>query len=642
MDKGTNDDEMPGCSSWYFVDEAECSDKDGEDEYEQLFDEETQSNVSELIDDSLLEQGNSLALFQSQHASECEEQLARLKRKFLPSPVREEIDSLSPRLEKVSLSPVKTKKKAKKSLFRGEDSGIASSHEASCVDGEPAKVQSAPDEVDRAMEEDNEGSMLNSQQASQVDEDDIDSQELQNVLSEEPLTVTRILKTANRRAFLLKTFKCTTGISFNEITREFKSDKTCSDSWVIALFAVSEEVAESANVSLKTHCDFFYIKHLHHFAIMLVEFKAGKSRETVMKLFKTLFGSKEEQILANPPRTRSVPCALYWYQRIMSRFGYNHGEIPSWIHKQTLISHVQSEDRPFELSQMVQWALDNNFVEEHEIAFEYATIGREDHNAAAFLKSNSQPKHVRDCSIMVKHYLRAQMQKMTMAEYIHERCMECPGEEDPNLWREIVKFLRYQRVEFIPFLCALKYFFKKVPKKQCLVLTGPSNTGKSYFATSLIEFLKGRVISFANASSHFWIQPLGDAKIGLLDDATHPCWRYLDINMRNALDGNPFSLDCKHRSLVQMRLPPLLITSNIDVSKDDEFRYLATRLKIFCFERPFPFNSQGAAVFRLDKQSWRSFFRRFWIELDFPVQEDNPEDGEGFEPPLKFYTKSDS
>lgn len=645
MDNKGIDDEMPGCSSWYIVQEAECIDDNvDEDEFNELF-EKSDSSCGSVIDDSNVEQGNSLALFRRQEEQESEQQLAQLKRKYLASPVRNEVDyQLSPRLAKVSLT-AEGKKKVKKSLFVTEDSGIQTSYEAS-GDLEGSEAQVVNETVTSRENENCETGETEGEEQNQESEaeDDIDKEDLNRVKNEPRLCVARILKAANRRALLLKTFRNVTGISFSEISREFKSDKTCSDKWVVAFYDVSEEVAECANVSLKAHCEFFYLRHLHHFVLMLLQFKTGKSRETVQKLFKTLFNSKDEQLLSNPPKTSSVTCALYWYQRLGNKYGFRHGELPDWIHKQVLINHTQANEKPFELSQMVQWALDNNHVEEHDIAFEYASIGREDSNAAAFLKSNNQPKHVRDCSIMVKHFLRAQMNRMTMSEYVHRRCMSCPGEEDPNAWRDIVKFLRYEGVEFIPFLVALKYFFKKIPKKQCIVLCGPSNTGKSFFATSMIKFLGGRVISYANASSHFWLQPLADAKIGLLDDATLPCWRHLDINLRNALDGNPFSLDCKHRNLMQLCLPPLLITSNIDISKEDEFKYLATRVKVFCFNRPFPFDSKGAAAFKLETQNWRSFFRRFWEELEFEVQSEDEfsDDGEGSQSALKFYSKSDS
>lgn len=687
-------DDNPGCSSWYIVDEAECDNKDLEEEFENIFDQSDEgSDISQLIDDAAEQpQGNSLQLFQEQQAAECDLQLAHLKRKYLSSSADEIACNLSPRLAKVVISPVKEKKKVKKSLF-AEDSGIVCSHEASCSAERPSlevQVQVHADEtadinnipasgesettrkreIQKASQESKGRENAKARVESDIDTDcsggsedetdraaprspqegdvDPDYEELQWVLKEPPLTVDRILKTAHRsieihRALLLKTFKRCTGMPLYELCREFKSDKTCSDNWVVLLFGPEENTKEAAIISLKGHCSFYYVKSLYHFIIMLIQFKTGKCRDTVRKLFKSIMNIREPQLLANPPKTRSMTCAMYWYQRIMGKYGDTYGQLPVWIHTQTLLNHTASVVKPFELSDMVQWALDNKYTDESEIALEYAMLAPEDTNAQAFLKSNCQPRHVKDCATMVRLYLRAQMNKMSMSEFIYDRCSEVPGENDPQKWREVVKFLRYEGIEFIPFMVALKYFLKRIPKKQCLVFCGESNTGKSYFATSLVTFLNGRVISYINSSSHFWLSPLGDAKIGLLDDATHACWRYLDANMRNAFDGNPFSLDCKHKNLMQVRLPPLLITTNTDITKDDEFKYLCTRLRVFHFKRVFPCDAKGASIYDLGPQSWRSFFQRFWEELELEPQEDHDaDDGERTERTLKLYTRSDS
>lgn len=37
---------------------------------------------------------------------------------------------------------------------------------------------------------------------------------------------------------------------------------------------------------------------------------------------------------------------------------------------------------------------------------------------------------------------------------------------------------------------------------------------------SFIHFIQGAVISFVNSTSHFWLEPLTDTKVAMLDDAT--------------------------------------------------------------------------------------------------------------------------
>ena len=88
-----------GLEDWCIV-EAECSDV--ENDLEELFDRDTDSDISELLDDNDLEQGNSRELFHQQESKESEEQLQKLKRKYL-SP--KAVAQLSPRLESITLSP---------------------------------------------------------------------------------------------------------------------------------------------------------------------------------------------------------------------------------------------------------------------------------------------------------------------------------------------------------------------------------------------------------------------------------------------------------------------------------------------------------------------------------------------------------
>lgn len=103
VDKGTT----PGCSGWTFIErEAECDDGGGDqdDEYEALFEQSTQDS---FLDNEDVDQGNSLALFTEQSGAEDEQQVAVLKRKYTQTPRKDrvEVDSLSPRLDAVTISP---------------------------------------------------------------------------------------------------------------------------------------------------------------------------------------------------------------------------------------------------------------------------------------------------------------------------------------------------------------------------------------------------------------------------------------------------------------------------------------------------------------------------------------------------------
>lgn len=178
----------------------------------------------------------------------------------------------------------------------------------------------------------------------------------------------------------------------------------------------------------------------------------------------------------------------------------------------------------------------------------------------------------------------------------------------------------------------MRYWLKGIPKKNCIAICGPPNTGKSMFCMSLIKFLKGRVLSFANSKSHFWMQPLAEAKLVLLDDATRATWDYVDTYLRNALDGNPLSIDCKYRAPMQIKCPPILITTNEDIKTNDRWRYLHSRVTMFYFNNPLQLDGNGDPQYCFTNSHWKSFFERLQRPLDLSEDEAEQEDGESVQP----------
>nr|AVM18346.1 early protein 1 [Lambdapapillomavirus 2]AVM18353.1 early protein 1 [Lambdapapillomavirus 2] len=577
--KGTDSETEDG--GWVLI-EADCSEVDSADETS-----ENASNVSDLVDNASIAetQGLSLQLFQQQELTECEEQLQQLKRKFVQSPQSRDLCSLSPQLASISLTP-RTSKKVKKQLF-ATDSGIQSSNEA-----------------DDSLEGQRQVEPLPGREENGAD---------------------ALFKVRDKRAFLYSKFKSSFGISFTDLTRVYNSDKTCSSDWVVCLYHVSDDRREAGKTLLQDHCEYFFLHSMGFCTLLLLCLFVPKCRNTLFKLCRSLFHISNVQMLADPPKTRSPAVALYWYKKGFASGTFTHGELPSWIAQQTLITHHLAAEKTFDLSEMVQWAYDNNLKDESEIAYKYAALAETDENALAFLKSNNQPKHVKDCATMCRYYKKAEMKRLSMSQWIDERCKAT--DDGPGDWKEVVKFLRHQGIEFILFLADFKKFLRGRPKKNCLVFWGPPNTGKSMFCMSLLSFLHGVVISYVNSKSHFWLQPLTEGKMGLLDDATRPCWLYIDTYLRNALDGNTFSVDCKHKAPLQLKCPPLLITTNVNVCGDEKFKYLRSRCSFFHFPHEFPLDDNGNPGFQLNDQSWASFFKRFWKHLDLSDPEDG-EDGE--------------
>nr|AYA93833.1 MAG: E1 protein [Human papillomavirus] len=575
-------------AEWYIVTEAECLDINSLDN---LFDDSTDGScVSQLIDDvDELDQGNSLALFNQQVTEDCNVAVSNLKRKYLRSP-EQIIEQLSPRLQAVKISG---EGKSKRRLFK--DSGIEEDEAASTsqVDAVESSVLETPNGGDTTIE---------------------------------------LLRCSNRKATALAKFKELFGVSYTDLTRLYKSNKTCSPNWVIAVFNINENVQNSSKISLQQHAEFFLLISVGLYALYLVTFKSAKSRDTVQKLFCTLLNIEEYQILCDPPVLRSAAVAIYFYKKSMSNVTYKFGDFPNWLSNLILLDHKVASAESFDLSKMVQWAFDNNMTDEPAVAYNYALAAEEDTNAAAFLLSNNQARYVRDCVIMVRHYKKYEMRQMSISDWIYKCCEE--ADESGN-WRVIAQLLKYQNVNFIEFLTAFKPFLHGVPKKHCLVFWGPPDTGKSLFCYSLIQFLKGTVISFMNSKSHFWLSPLTDGKIGLVDDATYQCWLYFDVNLRNGLDGNPVSVDSKHKQPVQMKLPPLLVTTNINVLEDDTLMYLRSRLKCFNFPNKLPVSETGELPYEITNNTWACFFRKFETHLDLR-QDDGEEGGNSTVPDRAF------
>ena len=131
-----------------------------------------------------------------------------------------------------------------------------------------------------------------------------------------------------------------------------------------------------------------------------------------------------------------------------------------------------------------------------------------------------------------------------------------------------------------------------------------------------------------NKNSQFWLTPLLETKIGFLDDATHACWSFLDTHMRNAFDGNQVSVDVKHKALQQVKLPPMLMTTNVDVPKEPTLMYLYSRLTCFQFANKMPFDDNGDPLFNITNDCWAMFFRKFRTHLDLIEEEADGDSGD--------------
>ncbi|AAM46854.1 E1 [Psittacus erithacus papillomavirus 1] len=425
----------------------------------------------------------------------------------------------------------------------------------------------------------------------------------------------RCLVSKNKTLTALAVFKELYTASFTEVTRTFKSDKTQSYEWVFMVLGCSHIALEAVKDVLihNTEHVILDIDPYKHLGVYYVGFTVSKSREGLLRFLKQHNIFTENVVLSNPPNKRSVLSALFFDKLVQVS-----GDKPQWM-----IDIITSGDKGgegFELSKMIQWALDNNMYDEGAIAYNYALLADTDLNAQLWLKHNSQAKYVRDAATMCRHYRRGQMQAIGVMEHLATRMREYADSDIEEGWKRIIVFLRYQHVDHHTFINDLKYWIVNRPKRSTIAIVGIPDSGKSMFGMSLIQFLDGRVLSFSNHKSHFWLQPLSETRYALVDDVTWPAWDYMDVYMRNALDGNPICIDCKHRAPIQTKCPPLLLTSNYDprergTGAENSYRYLLSRITFMSFNRSIPCIG-GQPRFLISPADWRSFMLKFRKELD--------------------------
>ncbi|ALO50062.1 E1 protein [Deltapapillomavirus 5] len=598
MDENAGSSGLGGASFILF--EAECesssdSDSEGDSQVYVSKDEDFIDNAATVYP------GNHLELFQTQQKEAGEVEVSNLKRKLLLSPcsAASEVEQLSPGLAAISLTPPKRNPLVKRRLF-----GIET-QETSPVQDE-AHILSSP--------------------GVQVQNGDLSDCMEKQTWAGSPLNAEDSKKMA---ANMFKLFKCLYTASYTEVTRVFQSNKTTNNSWVIAARGVSEVFYQSSFEIMCRQCRYVLstrkVHDLGSMTLFLAVFNSAKSRETVGKLMQNILNVADFKLLMQPPKIRGVSPALFWYKLSMSQSCQTHGQMPDWIVQQTNVCYNVGDAVKFDFGTMVQWAYDHHLTDESQIAYDYARNAGIDSNAKAFLASSNQARLVKDCATMVRHYLRAEQQALTMSAFIKRRCEQTTGK---GSWLGIMNLLKYQGTEPIRFVTALKTWLKGIPKKNCLVLIGPPNSGKSMFCNSLISFLGGKVLTFANHHSHFWLAPLSDCRAALIDDATHACWKYFDTYLRNVLDGYPICIDRKHKTAVQMKAPPLLVTTNIDVLAEEKYLYLHSRVTPFYFTEPCPTDDNGEPVFTITDADWTHFFERLWGRLDLSDQEEQGDEDE--------------
>lgn len=217
------DGEGTGCNGWFFVEtivEKKTGDVISDDEDETATD--TGSDMVDFIDTQLsiceqAEQETAQALFHAQEVQNDAQVLHLLKRKFAGgskenSPLGEQLSvetDLSPRLQEISLNS--GHKKAKRRLFTISDSGYGCS-----------EVEAAETQVTVNTNAENGGSVHSTQSSGGDSSDNAENVDPQCSITE----LKELLQASNKKVAMLAVFKDIYGLSFTDLVRNFKSDKT--------------------------------------------------------------------------------------------------------------------------------------------------------------------------------------------------------------------------------------------------------------------------------------------------------------------------------------------------------------------------------------------------------------------------------
>lgn len=438
-----------------------------------------------------------------------------------------------------------------------------------------------------------------------------------------------LIRSKDQKMTQLGQFKKASGFSFLQLVRTFHSDKTQYNDWIVIspdcrIDYWNQYVCRSPEV-----CSYLYAAAGVH--VMYLLFFKGKSRAGVRSFFQKGGMTEIERMhFIEPPNTRVMMNAVYWMKSAI----HGKGPMPKWIQNYFDGDDKPKQDDKFDMATMVQWALDHKYFDLNTVVFKYSEEAeRNDPNAKAWLSCTSMLRYAHDAAKMARAMKKGREQCMTLHEFLIEKMAEWQSRRGD--FHNVLKLLSYQGVNPILFTHALKCLINRIPKRCCLAIVGPPNTGKSMFCLALMKFLEGAVLSYFCHKSHFWLSPLAECKIALLDDCTWPAWDYIDMNLRNALDGTCLTIDQKNRDPRMVECPPLLITSNYDYRTGTEYEgggggrtpyaYLLSRITCFSFPRKLTGKTNKPKIIVLP-EDWADFFLRYRECLGLIAEDTSEED----------------
>lgn len=368
------------------------------------------------------------------------------------------------------------------------------------------------------------------------------------------------------------------GIQFRNWHRQIKSDLTQIDCWFIAALEKEPHPKGQAIIAaLNNKVTLIKKTFQTDFWMLCIEFQEGRRSRAGMK--KMCENVSLQCFLIEAPNNRSTNIANLVKVCLQD---LEQQDQMKWI-KAVMLDPLENK---FDLSTMVQWAITNKIYTQAEITYNYTVLaGKGDNNAKNWLASTSQVKYAKDCATQVKLLNTGELICTPTEEVISDNCNEIiklnrakGGIPD---YKRFDRWCYLQKINPLDLQVALKHIIKGTMKKSVICFTGVQNSGKSTLVGYFLNIFKGRFISYSPSPSSFWLQPAIGLKLVAIDDVPGDFWAYADAHLRPAFDGTQITIDVKYQAPHSGRLPPLLLTTNIDVPKDDKMKYLLNRITFF-------------------------------------------------------------
>ncbi|AWW06054.1 MAG: E1 protein [Oncorhynchus mykiss-associated papillomavirus 1] len=252
------------------------------------------------------------------------------------------------------------------------------------------------------------------------------------------------------------------------------------------------------------------------------------------------------------------------------------------------------------------------------IALYRAEAEKGNQNACNWIESTSSIQHANNCYKMWKATIRGKTMQMSLVEYVNHRHTFFQ-EGDAKQVERLLACHGFGPLQLISTVIhTLRKWLKGNPKQNVLVLVGPGGTGKSMFAEAITLMMDGAILSISDST--FWKQGMIGKRTCMIDDITPSQWKYLDMSERRTLDGGLISVNKKYSDPIECRMPPTIITTNYDVTKEEQFSFLANRLTWLHFKTPLPrhLTGQQAGLTKIPvtPADVSAFFLKYKTQLD--------------------------